>query len=941
MKKLVVAGVAAVFAGVSLADDVAFPSAGGDFSSAEAWGGSIPTGRALFNQPGAYTASNDVTLNGVYINLGQNNDATFTVADGKTVTLNAALDLYAEKGYNNITFTGGTWDLTGNAFLPQNGYQDNRRNHYVLTLDGVTIANAKTMAMGYYAHSGYNTHALTNGASVTLSGIYQLAYEGKANNLLHISTGSRMTVDGAFMFNNAGTSPASTVIVEGEGSKLTAGSNSYLGKANGSQLIVRDGGSVSFGGGFWYMNNNDNTVFLDGAAESTFGPLYLTGSNNVFRLRNGSVASFGNSRIYLNNSATCTDCGFDIADSTFNFAEIQFGNATTNFFIRVSGPTGQAKFVNAVNVGTIFANTRLIFDLPVEGYADGVVPMSSSVRFGGGPTVKLEIENLAALREAFNAEGVKSRTYRIISSTAKDLYNMTPAINAANVRYAGCADFKIVDTDVAKCIDVTVFAGTAVSVGGTVTWPQQGVETYVITNATMDSTDLAGDLATLSVAENPEMLAVTDLHLIHGGDYTISSDMTVGAIDFWARNEPIVLDLSVPAVTVTPGRINFITESQVTIKGGTFEMGGKPFIPQNDWANNRRKDMTIVLDGTTVAGAGGSECLGYFSNSGNDTLVLTNGASYTHTGSKDNYFYLSYDCAGNNTMVVAGGSTFTVGPANNQFQFANTKASAPSTVLVTGEKSVFEMIGVLYLEGCSGHRLLVRDGAQLLIKQWWNFGGGGKVSANDCLVSIEDSPLSTLSSPYFCGTNNFIRLRNSTVTGSAVYLVGQDNGFDIADSSLSLTAIGFPANAPAATGPVLRFGGTHPELTVVDAGTSSTCALTRGGRLVYTLPPEGYSFDEEDRVAPFETQVYTYLNETTSYEVDNVEEIQDMLRTTGRRNVTYALSRFARADPMTAMLAHCNELAPAGVKYFFDATIGAVCVRIKNPDPIGMTVIVK
>ena len=156
MKKLVVVGVAALAAAVSSAADVAFPTAGGDLSSAEAWGGAIPTDRALIDKPGDYTASDDVTLNGFYINIGKNNDATFTVADDKTVTLNATLDLYAEQGYNNITFKGGTWDLTSHAFLPQNGWQDNRRNHYVLTLDGVTVANATAMSMGYYSAAGYN-----------------------------------------------------------------------------------------------------------------------------------------------------------------------------------------------------------------------------------------------------------------------------------------------------------------------------------------------------------------------------------------------------------------------------------------------------------------------------------------------------------------------------------------------------------------------------------------------------------------------------------------------------------------------------------------------------------------------------------------------------------------------------------------------------------------
>ena len=66
-----------------------------------------------------------------------------------------------------------------------------------------------------------------------------------------------------------------------------------------------------------------------------------------------------------------------------------------------------------------------------------------------------------------------------------------------------------------------------------------------------------------------------------------------------------------------------------------------------------------------------------------------------------------------------------------------------------------------------------------------------------------------------------------------------------------------------------------------------------------------------------------------------------MLRATNRRRVTYALAKFDRADPMTGMLAHSNELAPVGVKFSFDETVGAACVTIRNLDPIGMTVIVK
>ena len=1017
MKKLVVVGVAALAAAVSSAADVAFPTAGGDLSSAEAWGGSIPTDRALIDKPGDYTASDDVTLNGFYIDIGKNNDATFTVADGKTVTLNDSLNLYAEQGYNKITLKGGTWDLTSHAFLPQNGWQSNRRNNYALTLDGTTVANATDMAMGYYGNSGYNTLALTNGAALALSGKYQLAYAGKGNNLLHISSGSRMTVGGVFTFSETGTAPASMVIVEGEGSKLTTSAGSRLGNANGCQLIVRDGGAVSFGSSYWYMSHTNNTVLLDGAASSGFGPLYLTGSNNVFRLRNGSVATISQ-RVYV-NSGLCLDSGFDIADSTFNFQAVFFDDRTTNFFIRVSGPTGQAKFTSE---GMILERTRLIFDLPAEGYADGVVPMSSSVRFGGNSTVKLELDNLADLRSALKEAGLISRTYRIIQSTAKDLNGMSGAVSAANARYEGIATFKMVDTDVAKCIDVTVMAGdpttlTVVSekgspspavgahvigygsvvtakveataysgangatrnhllgwtgtgdvpasgtanevsfvqtndssiawnwgtseqklyFGGTLTWPKADEEKY---EGCIENWIPNGDLSQSEVWSDPEQLAANRLRILAGGTYVIDRDVTLAGIDFSAKDEPVVLDATDRTVTMT-GAINTHTKSVVTFKGGTYEMNGQQFMPENNWANNCRSDMKIVLDGTVVTNSS-RFVLGYNGKTGYNTVCLTNGAVYHQTGVKDNNFWLCYAGAGSNFLHIAAGSRLVT---SSSLAYAHSGSTYPSTIVVEGEGSCLKTGSGTGLDEAKGCRLIVRDGAFAYLSSWWNLGSETFVLVSNATVT------SSLGSPYFHGSNATIRVCEAKVSMDQLYGTqglsnAVNNVIDVIDGDVFIKTFQDPKDYKLEdnTGDqiALRLSGTHPKIQVGQDGGGGTTELRPRGKLVFDLPLAGYDIDEAtgEPIVPLNLQAYGVVDATVGIEIENLDAIKADMEATGQVRRSWKILRVRNISGLNTMLNTANaKYAEQGVKFrqitntqFIKATVSL---------PSGMMLIVR
>lgn len=460
--------------------DTAFPSAGGDLASAAAWGGAFPTDRALIDKGGDYVVSDDVTLNGFYIDIGKNNNATFTVAAGKTVTLGAGFNLYAEQGYNDILLKGGTWDLTSHSFFPQNGWNSNNRNHYNLTLDGVIVTNVDGLvSMGYYGASGHNVFALTNGASLTTSGTFELSYDGQGDNALYVTAGSRLTCGSFKTTRNASNHASSRVVVDGAGSVLkTTASASQIGYANGHSVTVRNGASLLLNSGYWYFGGGkaNNVILLDGTKEARFSAMYVTGSNNVIRSVNGSTVRFGD-RVYAQNWSY--DCGFDIVDSTNTFTAIFTDNAAgkngaTNLFFRLSGPAAQASFSNE---GSYLYRTRLIFDLPIDGYPADHVPMISTQNYYMDGTTSLEIENLADIQSAIRAAGGAKRTWRLITTTGS-FNGINAAVTAANAKYAGNAVFEVSG----KNVDVTVYGGepstlTIASAKGT---PDPAVGAHII-----------------------------------------------------------------------------------------------------------------------------------------------------------------------------------------------------------------------------------------------------------------------------------------------------------------------------------------------------------------------------------------------------------------------------------------------------------------------------
>lgn len=943
MNKLLVMVVAASVTFLSFAADVNFPDAdeSHDLASVEAWGGAFPGAEdaATIAAGGEFIASSNVTFaGGLKFWAGANPitvDLTGADPAPRTITLGANGDLQTG---TKLTLKGGVYDYQ-RKYTPfkENNWASNQRKDMEIVLDGAVITNVGyRTTVGYYGSTGNNKFVLRNGAvwHQPVDTQFDFHYQGAGNNELLVTTGCTFTCAGCFDWER-GTSlhtKPSRVTVVGEGARYVVKGHGYVCPRSGETLTVADGAYASITGSYFFYGTDKtvgSTILFDKAAEgSGTTAFYCAGTNNVVRVKDCSVklgsvynssdkgASFGNGLDAVNGTISA-NCIWQQGSCKF-----------TNFLVRVSGAAGQVNFTNAGNTSELRRGTRLVFDLPLEGYEEGFVPMSFAGSISVDATTVIEIENLDAVRADIVAKGENYRIYRL-ALFSKDAGNIDTAVTRANARAGDKVEF----SRSGNYLDVKILgANLPVLMGGSITWPS--ADSSVITDATEDWTDGNGDLSKTAAWQDPATLASTRLHITKGGTYVIPSDVTLAGIDFWARREPVLLDLS--SNPTVKSSANFITESKVTIRGGTIDAGGNSFIPQNSWSNNRRKDLEILLDGTVVTNVGSTtQCLGYYAG-GNNTMTLTNSAVYYQ---KDNSFFLSYESAGNNLLEISTGSRFKTVKA---FHFSKGKSTKPSTVVVTGAGSSFEPGEATEMSEVPGHRLLVQDGASLKLGGWWN------INSSNQRVEIDGASTARLSSPYFYGSDNIIRVKgDSTLTAGMVYMTSNStsNGVDIIDSKATfeaLTTLNTPTNQ---TRFVVRVEGDHPEVTIGVSGSGQGCNLLRSDGFRFRLPVEGYQFREEGRETPIITHIYTQLNAKTLLEVEtnNFEAIKADMTEKRRSRRTYRLAQFCgTVEGLSQAIAGANEKAPEGVTFFKDKIGGrdSISVKLKIPCTWGSTIIV-
>lgn len=468
-----------------------------------------------------------------------------------------------------------------------------------------------------------------------------------------------------------------------------------------------------------------------------------------------------------------------------------------------------------------------------------------------------------------------------------------------------------------------------VNLGATLTWTTADTEKY---EGGTDFWITDGDASALW--GNAELLAANRLYILSGGGYAVDRDITVAGIDFAAKAEPVVFDATGRTVTLTAS-VNPHTKSVVTLQGGTYEMGGHSLFPENDWRNNNRADMTVVLDGAVVTNAG-RFVLGYYVGTGDNTVCLTNGATYHQNGSD---FWLCYNGRGNNLLRVSAGSRLLLPSAG--VVYAHSGARNPSTVIVEGEGSRLVTGDGSSMTGPYGNRLVVRDGASVRVGGWCDFGSGTSV-----LVSDSDVP-SSFSAIYLYGSNAAVRVCRAAANVSALYCTSggagaRGNTVDVVDGDVVIASC-LGDRTSAGDSVAYRLSGTHPKIRCGAVGGSPSGAEFRPrGKIVYDLPLAGYDTDAStgEPIVPFNVQNYCQVDGTCTFEVENLDAIKADMAEKGQTRRSWKIFQWRNITGLSDMLEASNaKYAERGLK--FSQIPGTVFIKATVRLPSGGMVIVR
>ena len=297
-----------------------FPTAGGDISTAEGWGGTLPAADArVAFEAGTYTASQDVAF-GAVTNYG---DVTFdfTATPERKITINAYTNtetvLYSS-GENGSTyqFKGGTWDMPLGGYLcfASSGGRNDSAQRTILLSDGVVFTNA-VIVTG--VDRDYKSLLRMTGRSAIYCADSFRAISGSTkNSRMEILDGSSVTAVRVFADYQPTQGGPAVLAVSGSDSTLRAtGTSSRYASAvgthlNGHALYVTNSAILDVAGYLvegqtWSKNganrsSSQNLICLANNATGRVEHLYMgayVSSNepdNSFGGHPDGVASYGN-----------------------------------------------------------------------------------------------------------------------------------------------------------------------------------------------------------------------------------------------------------------------------------------------------------------------------------------------------------------------------------------------------------------------------------------------------------------------------------------------------------------------------------------------------------------------------------------------------------------------------------------------------------------------
>lgn len=314
MRRIAVVGVISLSSGWSaFADVVTFPAEGGvyDLSSAAAWGGTLPatTDTIQLNQTygKVLTFSGSCTFDTLLFK-GNSTANTIEIADPEVVVRLSGTE-NAEPGIRTVTKTtsaaltlrGGTYDLNGKGVLTASAATVNNESNSgcSLTLDGVTVSNAASIAVANARSPGSCKMVLTNGTHVLAAAADKFMRGsgswGSATGI--VAGGSKLTITGGSFNPFQNYVQDALLLVTGEGSVISNASAyaDHLFYNSPKRCVIR----VEKGGEL-----NARSVQV----------CYAGGVSNVIEVASGGLVRFHDGDVLMPYSKTCAGTALKVLE---------------------------------------------------------------------------------------------------------------------------------------------------------------------------------------------------------------------------------------------------------------------------------------------------------------------------------------------------------------------------------------------------------------------------------------------------------------------------------------------------------------------------------------------------------------------------------------------------------------------------------------------------
>lgn len=442
------------------AADVTFPNSDGkgDLASAASWGlAELPdsTNRVVFGNDGGnvtLTASEDIDFAGIYhsgesraITLDMRNEKTGANPGPRKINLTGSIG-FGLSWDAKLYIKGGEWNLNnkditlfkdyrsvnglrldisdGACVYGVNGLYAGIWGDYVAKVNIAgegTVVTASTFRVGYY-DSDNDIVTLTDGASLVLT--------GTGNGTLRIAYGNSSNC-GFVISNNANFV------------KLNSSYNYLSGKKGKNYLHVQKGATATISGSSYLghaddtadcVNSHNNTILVSGASAVTnsslsIGDIYLgsmTGvdsstfnTNNCIVVRDGAEFKAGIIRLFGSRNGIIVSNAVVTLTGGSGIVCGSSARGCTNGFVRLQGDHPKLTHSSSLNGNAAFKNSfHFIYDLPPDGYADGIVPVRLTKWLQMDGSTEFVFNGIEEMQASMRRRRVSKASYLVFAATA-------------------------------------------------------------------------------------------------------------------------------------------------------------------------------------------------------------------------------------------------------------------------------------------------------------------------------------------------------------------------------------------------------------------------------------------------------------------------------------------------------------------------------------------